>query len=71
MIKLFRKRIERRCAYCIHGTQLDEDTVLCCKKGLRNIDSKCRKFAYDPCKRVPAKAKALDFEKYDQYDYSL
>lgn len=71
MIRLFRKKIEHRCAFCIHGTQLDEDTVLCCKKGLCKADSKCRKFSYDPCKRVPAKVKALDFEKYDEYDYSL
>ncbi len=71
MIRLFRKKIEKRCGYCAHGTALDEDTVLCAKKGIRPTDGKCRKFLYDACKRQPAKAKALDFEKYDQYDYSL
>ena len=71
MLKLFRKKIERRCEYCVHGTRLDEDTILCYKKGIRTIDGKCRKFTYDPCKRVPAKPKALDFDKYQEYDYSL
>ena len=71
MIRLFRKNIDRHCAYCSHGTLLNEDTVLCSKRGLRSSNAKCRKFTYDPCKRTPAKAKALDFEKYDQYDYSL
>lgn len=71
MIRLFRKKMEKRCEYCAHSTRLDEDTVLCAKKGVRGADAKCRKFQYDPCKRVPAKAKALDFEKYNQYDYSL
>lgn len=71
MIRLFRKKIEHRCAYCVHGTQLDEDTILCSKKGLRDSNNKCCKFTYDPCKRIPVKAKALNFEKYDQYDYSL
>ena len=71
MIKLFRKKIERRCEYCAKGTQLDEENILCSKKGIRSADSKCRKFTYDPTKRIPSKQKALDFEKYKQYDYSL
>ena len=68
---LFRKKIDRACLYCLHGTKLDEDTILCAKKGIRPYDSKCRRFKYDPCKRIPAKAKALDFSKYEQEDFSL
>lgn len=68
---LFRKKIDRCCAYCAQSTALDEETVLCCKKGVRSNDSKCRKFTYDPCKRIPVKAKAMDFSKYKEYDYSL
>ena len=68
---LFRKRIERSCSYCRRGTKLDEDQVLCVKKGIRPVDGKCWKFRYDPTKRIPPKAKALDFSKYDQEDYSL
>ena len=71
MINLFRKKIQKRCEYCAHCTILDEESVLCSKKGIRSLDSKCRKFQYDPCTRIPAKAKALDFEKYNAYDYSL
>lgn len=68
---LFRKKIERSCAYCVHGTKLDDELILCVKKGICPIDHACRKFKYDPCKRVPIKAKALDFAKYDEHDYSL
>ena len=68
---LFRKKIEKSCSYCMHGTKLDEEQVLCAKRGVVNVCSKCRKFAYDPCKRIPLKPKALDFMKYDQEDYSL
>ena len=68
---LFRKKIERSCSYCAYGAKLDEDQILCSKKGLKPIDGKCRKFKYDPCKRVPRKAKALDFAKYEEADYSL
>ena len=68
---LFRKKIERSCTYCVYGTMLEEDQVLCSKKGLRSAEMPCRKFKYDPCKRIPAKAKAMDFEKYDEEDFSL
>ncbi len=68
---LFRKKMEHCCQYCIHSTALDEDTVLCCKKGIRSCSGKCYRFHYDPCKRIPPKQKALDFSQYEEYDYSL
>ena len=68
---LFRKKIEKSCAYCVLGTQLDEETVLCLKKGARSLEDKCRKFKYDPCKRIPPKVKALDFRKYEEDDFTL
>lgn len=68
---LFRKKIERSCTYCQHGMCLEDGLVLCTKKGLRNGLKPCFRFRYDPCKRVPQKARALDFSKYDREDYSL
>lgn len=68
---LFRKKIERSCAYCLHGTALEDGQILCIKKGLGSIDGKCRRFRYDPLKRQPKKAKALDFSRYEDEDYSL
>ena len=68
---LFRKKINKACTYCLYGTQIDEEQVLCIKKGVVPFDGKCHKFCYDPCKRIPHKAKALDFSKYNDQDYSL
>lgn len=68
---LFRKKIESACIYCAHSARLDDNTVLCAKKGVQNIDSKCFRFRYDPYKRIPKKAKPLDFSKYDEEDFSL
>ncbi len=45
---LFRKKIERACAYCKHGVALCDDQILCVKKGVRTPDSSCRRFQYDP-----------------------
>lgn len=68
---LFRKKIEKACVYCQYATMLDEGQVLCTKKGVVTADHKCHKFTYDPLKRIPLKAKAPDFSKYDEADYTL
>ena len=68
---LFRKKLPRSCSYCEFATKLDEDQVLCRKRGIMGVYNACRKFKYDPCKRIPPKAKALDFTRYDKEDYSL
>lgn len=68
---LFRKKIQRSCAYCANGTKIDDEQVLCLKKGVVAACGECRKFRYDPCKRIPSKPSAVDFRKYDAEDYSL
>lgn len=68
---VFSKKIEKICGHCIHATILDEDSVECAKKGVKDRCDKCLSFSYDPCKRIPAKPKATDFAKYEDYDYSL
>lgn len=68
---LFRKKIERACDYCARSARLEDGQILCCKRGLRTAGDSCRKFKYDPCKRVPSKAKAMDFTRYENEDYSL
>ena len=68
---LFRQKIERSCAYCANGARLGGGQILCAKKGLKTVDDQCRKFKYDPCKRIPPKPKAVDFSKYDNEDFSL
>lgn len=68
---LFRKKIERSCTYCKFGTKMNEDEVLCAKKGVVSCSKPCRKFSYDPCKRIPLKAKPLDFSQYSEEDFKL
>lgn len=68
---LFRKKLPRSCQYCACGTRIDDNQVLCTKYGIVSAYYGCRKFEYDPCKRIPAKPKALDLRKYDDEDFSL
>ena len=68
---LFRRKIEKSCAYCRYATKLEDQRILCARKGIREDTGSCFRFKYDPLKRVPSKMKALDFSKYDEEDYSL
>lgn len=68
---LFRKDIEPRCGYCKFGARAEEETVICRKKGIRADTDHCRKFQYDPLRRVPPRAESVDFLKFDEKDFSL
>lgn len=54
------KDMVRSCKLCSHGIiSADGDCVLCIKTGIRELDSSCRSFKYDPLKRVPKKIAGL------------
>lgn len=76
--KILGENIEPKCEYCQFGNISPEsDTVLCLKKGVLNRDDSCKKFRYDPLKRIPRQApeplpySAGDFSLTDeQEDYA-
>ena len=46
--------LPRVCQFCENASPLcDEDNVLCLRKGIVNKEYCCRRYAYDPLKRVP------------------
>lgn len=69
--KLFQEGIEPRCAYCAHGAALEEDKVLCARKGVVSPGGSCHRFQYDPLKRVPPRPSSLDTSKLKEEDFRL
>lgn len=66
--KLFNKKsITPACGVCEYGKlSLDGESVLCYKTGIRQIDSSCHGFKYDPLKRKPQKEpQMISFVKSD------
>lgn len=52
------------CAFCEFSCNLcAEDKMLCKKRGIVNSSYKCRKFRYDPLKRVPNSPQIIPFEE--------
>ena len=68
---LFQKDIEPRCAYCQRGVRLEEEKILCAKKGVVSPGGSCRAFRYDPLKRVPPPPRALDLSGLKDEDFTL
>lgn len=68
---LFRKKIDPRCAYCVNGVDIGDGNIACTHRGVVPEDFHCRKFEYDPLRRVPPQPAAPDFSKYDDTDFSL
>jgi len=68
---LFQKGIEPRCAYCTRGATLEEDKILCPKKGVVSAGESCRWFRYDPLRRVPPRPVSMDFSKLRDEDFRL
>ncbi len=63
------KEVARECRNCFYSNSIgDDEQILCKKHGIRNLDSNCRRFKYDPLCRVPKKSpkiaelSAEDFE---------
>lgn len=70
-MKLFRKNIEPCCAYCQQGQQVNETDVMCVKCGIVPAEHHCRRFRYDPLKRVPPRPAALDTRNLKEEDFSM
>ncbi|MCD7828996.1 MAG: hypothetical protein LUG58_00995 [Clostridiales bacterium] len=68
---LFRKDIEPRCTYCRHGSALNEEQIACHKKGIVSPGYHCRRFAYDPLRRVPPARAQVDFSRFKDEDFEL
>lgn len=66
----FGKHIAPSCQYCRLGEKAaDGQTILCAKKGIVSPMSSCRKFSYDPLKRIPNVLP--DLPEYTEAEFSL
>lgn len=68
---LFQKKIEPRCTYCSRSRVLNDEQIICEKKGVMSAGSSCRAFSYDPLKRVPPRPVQLDFSVHSDEDFTI
>ncbi len=68
---LFRKDMEKRCAYCTFGTAISDREVACTHRGVVDSGGHCRRFSYDPLKRVPPRPASLGNQKHSAEEFTL
>ena len=68
---LFRKRVPRCCAHCAHAGKINEHEMICRKKGVVAAADQCHSFRYDPLKRIPARPKPQNFDRFKDQDFTL
>ena len=65
---LYGNRIEPACEVCRHGRRAaDGQTVLCNYKGVVPLYHRCRKYEYDPLRRIPARPPALKAHSAEEF----
>ncbi|MGN1073529.1 MAG: hypothetical protein ACI4QB_00935, partial [Eubacteriales bacterium] len=50
---LYRTNMPPRCATCARATRLGEHDMLCRRYGVVYDEYKCKRYVYDPLKRIP------------------
>ena len=68
--KLYGNTVTAACSLCSHGRMsADGAVVLCLLKGVTDPGDRCRKFDYDPLRRVPFRQPSL--QTFTAADFSL
>ena len=68
--KLYGNTVSPACQICLHGRMsVDGQVVLCPLKGVTDPADHCRKFEYDPLRRVPYRQPSL--HTFSESDFSL
>ncbi|GHV08024.1 hypothetical protein FACS1894217_09820 [Clostridia bacterium] len=69
-MELFRKDVDPRCAYCASGKPMGGGEVGCTRRGIVKEYFHCKKFNYDPLRRVPPKPPTLG-KNYSENDFAI
>lgn len=68
--KVFNKKLEPHCEYCVFGKRSEfSNEVICKKRGITDIKDSCRRYKYDPLKREPQRVKISD--NYNPEDFTV
>lgn len=68
--KLFGNTVPPACQYCEHGQPTaDPNLILCVRHGAVSPTHQCRRYVYDPLKRVPRRPPCLP--EFSPEDFKL
>ncbi len=66
--KLYGNAVTPACGICSHGRRsMDGEVILCLHRGVVDPAYRCRKFRYDPLRRVPYAQPTLNTYSEDEF----
>ncbi len=72
---LFSRHIAPSCSYCRFGSSIGNGEIACLRRGITSAAGSCKRFVYDPLKRVPEPPMFLDksklAEKLGEEDFTI
>lgn len=68
---LYSKEIKPCCAYCLNSTPVNDDEAICKKHGVVALSYRCKRYCYDPTRRVPPEPQELQQGYFSEKDFSL
>lgn len=67
--KLFGNNVKPSCKYCEYAKSRQGENIICEKFGDVKAYDSCKKFAYDPLKRIPKKELSLARSAVNDIDF--
>ena len=68
---LYRQKVDPCCACCAHARAIDNTAAVCLRRGIVALSGCCKKFSYDPLKRVPEAPRTLVRKEHDPDKFEL
>ena len=68
---LFDRNIEPCCSYCLYGTSIGDNQIVCKKRGIMEDDGYCGAFRYEPTKREPEATPDFVVSGHNEKDFTL
>ena len=68
---LYRQKLEPCCACCTSARPISSDAAVCLRRGIVSLSGCCRKFSYDPLKRIPEAPRTLVRKEHSPEEFEL
>lgn len=68
---LYRKNMKPLCVYCLRAGQIDDVKMICPRRGIVSVEGSCKRFRYDPLKRIPPRPKPRLLDEFKPEDFQL
>ena len=71
VVMLYREDIEGCCEYCRYSRPMGDGEAVCERRGIVSVSGCCRRFRYDPLRRIPERPAVVASRTYTEEEFAL